>query len=254
MKNISKNTLSKLGKYSLVAGAALSALSGCGSDDEEDLENALIGYVDIHPDINLIPAASPYVFDSILLELGLFDIFCLNQLIDLNDDGIDDVSIRIANYNAWQGSYDYDENEYFSFILNKGESEVNGLNGAEILTRLEPLDVQDGFVTKGLEVDDEINSAQTIWRENGELGIDEKRKIEPEWDSETDTYIFESIETSVFGDFLGIEKFIGVQFEAAGQTHFGWIRVSVALNGKSLKIKDYAYHKVPNTSINAGMK
>jgi hypothetical protein len=252
VKYISKNTLSKLGKYSFVAGATLSVLSGCGSDDEN--ENALIGYVDIHPDINLVPTESPYLFDSILAEYGLFDFFSLNQLIDFNEDGIDDVSIRIANYYAWQESYDYDENEYFSFILDKGESEVNGLNGAEILTRIEPLDTVDGFVTKGLEVGDEINSAQTIWGENGELGIDEKRKIEPEWDSETDTYIFESIETSVFGDFLGIEKFIGVQFEAAGQTHFGWIRVSVALNGKSLKIKDYAYHKVPNTSINAGMK
>jgi hypothetical protein len=244
--------MSKLGKYSFVAGATLSVLSGCGSDEEDDLENAIIGYIDLHPDINLIPPINRVSYS--FFSNGEIDFLDLVQLVDLNEDGIDDVSIRIANYDASLGRFiDSIDYVYYSYHIDKGTSEATGLNGAKILIRTEPLDTLDGFVTKSMEVGEEINGIQSIWGETGELGVDEIRKSESYFDSETNTYVYNTFET-VFGDYLGNEKFIGVQFEADGQKHYGWVRINVALDGKSMKIKDYAYHKMPNTSIDAGMK
>lgn len=50
------------------------------------------------------------------------------------------------------------------------------------------------------------------------------------------------------------DKFLGLRFEIAGETHYGWAKLDVPnLNDTSTwTIKEYAYHTTPDTGINAG--
>ena len=46
-------------------------------------------------------------------------------------------------------------------------------------------------------------------------------------------------------------KFIGVKFDIGGNTHYGWIRISLSASDV-LVVVDYAYNDIPNTGISAG--
>jgi len=48
--------------------------------------------------------------------------------------------------------------------------------------------------------------------------------------------------------------YLGVQFQSGGQTHYGWVRISVinGFNQYTVDITDYAYETVANQSIVAG--
>lgn len=48
------------------------------------------------------------------------------------------------------------------------------------------------------------------------------------------------------------DQYIGVRFVISGDVHYGWIRVDVGSDGKSLTFKDYAYEQTPDTPIEAG--
>jgi hypothetical protein len=58
--------------------------------------------------------------------------------------------------------------------------------------------------------------------------------------------------TYPFGQFLDQEGFVGLKFNIAGNTHYGWVRVEVTPDGATLSVKDYAYDATPNTAIVAG--
>ena len=63
-----------------------------------------------------------------------------------------------------------------------------------------------------------------------------------------------SRDIGTIGYFTGVESaYIGLQFQIAGQTYYGWVRAGapvVGINGGW--IYDYAYETVPNTPILAG--
>lgn len=63
-----------------------------------------------------------------------------------------------------------------------------------------------------------------------------------------------SYNTSVnLGNFTaGSEAYVGVRFDISGSAHYGWIRVEVGSDEKSLIIKDYAYESTAGTAITAG--
>jgi len=46
--------------------------------------------------------------------------------------------------------------------------------------------------------------------------------------------------------------FLGLQFDIAGTTFYGWARLSIPTNGTSFNLKDYAYHSMPGEGILAG--
>jgi hypothetical protein len=56
------------------------------------------------------------------------------------------------------------------------------------------------------------------------------------------------------GAFISSEGYVGVKFMAAGNTHYGWAKVSVSADGKSATISEAAFETVPNTAIEAGDK
>jgi len=56
------------------------------------------------------------------------------------------------------------------------------------------------------------------------------------------------------GNFLGVERYLGVRFAISGSTgfHYGWVRLDVANDASSVTIKDFAYDSTANASILAG--
>ena len=48
------------------------------------------------------------------------------------------------------------------------------------------------------------------------------------------------------------DGFIGVSFELAGNTHYGWIRVDVSADASSITVKDFAFDATPDAAIVAG--
>ena len=47
-------------------------------------------------------------------------------------------------------------------------------------------------------------------------------------------------------------KFLGLRFDSAGSTYYGWARLSIPGNGARFTLKDYAYSGLPDAGINAG--
>ena len=49
------------------------------------------------------------------------------------------------------------------------------------------------------------------------------------------------------------DKYLGVRFPIAGQTHFGWVRMDVDIPNSTFVVKDYAHNADPNTISYAGV-
>jgi hypothetical protein len=54
------------------------------------------------------------------------------------------------------------------------------------------------------------------------------------------------------GNFLGVEKYLGVRFTIGSNQHYGWIRLDVSTRVDSVTIKDFAYDSTANAPILAG--
>jgi hypothetical protein len=48
------------------------------------------------------------------------------------------------------------------------------------------------------------------------------------------------------------DKYLGLKFVVAGNTHFGWARLDVLAIGDTWTLKDYAFNASPNTGLTAG--
>lgn len=68
-----------------------------------------------------------------------------------------------------------------------------------------------------------------------------------------DNYYLNSMNyNNSFGNWLGVtDKYLGVQFNISGSTHYGWIRLDVTSSGDFI-VKDFAYESTPGTGILAG--
>lgn len=64
---------------------------------------------------------------------------------------------------------------------------------------------------------------------------------------------FTYISYTTTGDWIGAtDKYLALKFDIAGQTHYGWVRMSMSADADSLIIKDYAYNTVPDSGLLAG--
>ena len=205
---------SKIAKYSILAGATLSMLAAC-KKDEPDNNDPNINETDITPDITLAATATGSFTD-----------------IDLNSDGIIDLSVGIANYTYT--AYGYNTN--FNYAA------VDGENGAEILTETISVNLggsaYDIELAKALSEGNTIGVSQVIWYGSGYLGFQG---------------VYSGNNLS-YGNFLSADKYVGVKFLVGTNTHYGWVRMSLNADASSLIIKEYAYHVTPNTAIAAGDK
>ena len=48
------------------------------------------------------------------------------------------------------------------------------------------------------------------------------------------------------------DKYLGLRFQLAGNTHYGWARLDVSASANSFTIKDYAFNSTPGAPINSG--
>lgn len=75
-------------------------------------------------------------------------------------------------------------------------------------------------------------------------------------DWRTDSYQYLGIYTgpsTIYGNWNGVaDKYMAIQFEISGQTHYGWVRMTVTPGSDTLIIKDYAYNSSPGLGLTAG--
>ena len=57
------------------------------------------------------------------------------------------------------------------------------------------------------------------------------------------------VSSNSYNDWNGKSGFIGFKFKINGNTHYGWFHISVANNGLSYSILDYAYNKNPGEGL-----
>ncbi len=58
---------------------------------------------------------------------------------------------------------------------------------------------------------------------------------------------------TTYGDWAGQTGYVGCKFEGGdGQTHYGWVHLSVATGVTSATVLAYGYESTPNTAISAG--
>jgi hypothetical protein len=57
----------------------------------------------------------------------------------------------------------------------------------------------------------------------------------------------------IYGDFLGVSnQYLGVRFTDGGNTHYGWIELSVSAEADTIIVHRYAYSATPEVSIDTG--
>lgn len=67
------------------------------------------------------------------------------------------------------------------------------------------------------------------------------------------TGVYSTSFTQYLGNFAGQnDKYIGVNFDISGNTHYGWVRLDVAASYDQITVKDYAYNTVPDLGLYAG--
>lgn len=211
---ISKKLRSKIGTYSLVAGAALTMLSSCKKDKDEDTNDPNIKETDITPDIVLNPGSNNF----------------LSSNIDFNNDGVVDVVVETGNY-----SY-----SYYGVTSSNAYTNLFSSTGAEILTSNESETIfgytYNFDVVTPISKGSSIGTSQVTWLSDAYLGL-------------KGTY---SGANYNIGQFFGVDKYVGVRFQFAGNTHYAWLQLALSADGTVTTIKAYAYNIVPNTPIEAG--
>lgn len=177
--------------------------------------NAQVQYVDVNPDQVVTNASGPF-------------------LLDLNADATPDMIFAVSVITGSFTSSSYN-------VLYTGNFPVVGgafIAGASTWQSYPEV----GMLNAGVTVDAAANWAGGSY---GFMGYNVVFTIPP--------LSFTSTVTE--GGWLGAgDKFIGMSFQAAGNTHYGWVRCNVAANGSTITIKDYAYQATPNCAINTGVQ
>lgn len=144
--------------------------------------------------------------------------------IDINDDGVHDFQLGLELNKA-------SEDKYYYYIGLDYESDTRN----EFLTQI----INSDEFIKPLQNDDLISGSSSIWYYYSEVLIVDKDPGKPET-----KYGF-----SGNGDML-----IGVRFLIGTELHYGWMKINVSSDFKTVIVKEVAYNIVPNVEIKAGEK
>ena len=104
----------------------------------------------------------------------------------------------------------------------------------DVLTYTQNLGTTTTVFTTVFNSGDKISPSSTIWNSFG--------------------FMAGTLETSSIGIAGAGDKLIGFRFSAVDGTHYGWMKVNIPDDYKSLKVVELAYHKTPDTEIEAGVK
>lgn len=140
--------------------------------------------------------------------------------IDINGDGIFDLKFIIGG-----GVY----------ITTYANAYMEGISGrSEILSNSESFLGTSYFMATPKNKGDKINESAVTWKNYGLFGIKQNDNL-----------------TGIAG---AGDKFYGFRFKNGVNLHYGWIKIAVASDFRSLTIKELAYHKSPDTEIEVGQK
>jgi hypothetical protein len=180
-------------------------------------------YTDVNPDVILDKNSGPFE-------------------MDFNNDVSIDMTFQVASFNG-SGSSTYNGIP-FTFVYNGSQvGVIPGTNGG---VQGQVTGSSSTFGVSALNAGDPISAANNFSSQSAVLGVQGTVSI-PAFNF---NYAINQ------GEFLGVsQKFMGMKFQAAGNTHYGWVRLSLdTLDAAGLKltIHDYAYNGTPNETINAG--
>lgn len=141
--------------------------------------------------------------------------------IDINGDGQFDFTLTIDGKVVGPDSYSY--------------AVINGINtGNHILSTDQSFGYYSIPFSTVKNSGDKLNSSSANW--------------------EIKSY-FSYKENSTSLGFAGDgDKFIGFRFKAGLNTHYGWMKMNVASDYKTLTVKEVAFNKTPDAEIEVGAK
>lgn len=150
--------------------------------------------------------------------------------LDINDDGVIDIGLdaylaQWSSYSYWQGWSTFTAGEYF--YASNFSAVVGTPSNPNLAANLQPGD---------------IIGASAIWNTNNEINFAGLN---------LNTYSY----VEIIEGWNKQNNYIGFKFQADGQTHYGWVRLSIdnlsnnVAELPKLIIQDYAYEATPNTPI-----
>lgn len=177
--------------------------------------NAQVQYTDVNPDVVIDKNTAPYQ-------------------LDFNADATVDLTFAVASV-AGAGS-----NSGISFTYEGTYAGVSAGAGAQVMGFVSGS--SSTFTPSALNSGDAIGAAG-LFGSGGILAAEGLLTIP----ALSITYPI------AIGEFLGVtDKFLGANFTVGPNTHYGWVRLTVAADATTVTIKDYAYNTQAATGINAG--
>jgi hypothetical protein len=180
--------------------------------------NAQVVSVDINPDVVLTGGSPAYD-------------------LDFNNDATPDISFQIQALNG-NITYMGIPITYTGFAAGCALPEGNGVVGS-----ISGTGTQSGFDASALSTGTPITSADTF---------SESSLIALGLDVLADAGLLGQFPVQQ-GSFLAQDyKYLGVKFSASGNTHYGWVQLSVKSNASEMTIHGYGFQATPDAAINAG--
>lgn len=143
--------------------------------------------------------------------------------IDINDDGMLDFEIELDLYKVSNDDYDY----YAEIDYEQ--------TGNEILTQV----INSDEYIKLLSKNDLISGGSSTWYRNATIFEIERSPGNPE----------ENFGFAGKGDIL-----VGIRFMIGTERHYGWMKINVAADYKTIIVKEVAYDIRPDVEVRAGEK
>lgn len=162
---------------------------------------------------------------DIELKSNSYILSSLNQNIDINDDGVQDFRIDLYLNRISNDEFNY------SAAINSVQT------GNELLSQV----VNTYHYLKALTVNQSIDSGSGIWYNFTNAFVFLKSPIYPNTDIE-------------FGFAGKGDVLIGFRFMIGTELHYGWMKINVTADYKSIVVKEVAYEIRPNVEVKAGEK
>ncbi len=157
--------------------------------------------------------------------------------IDLNNDGINDLTINLTKtiYSTTSGSY----NIYVNYkSIDASAASNNQVN--VVLNTSYSINEAVAFSNN-----QSINNSANSWSPYGYIGAYATGSIITPYST---SYLNLSI-----GQFPGQgDRFLGVRFRIGANTHYGWVRLDISSTSDTAIIKDFAFDTTANAPILAG--
>jgi hypothetical protein len=174
------------------------------------------------------PAQGEVVVTKKKIQLTAVRFGVATATVDLNNDGVADFNFSLSS-----GGYGH------SF---KASLLVTPLTGGEVVGTAGAVDPYASALMRGAKVGPSAHFSSagkgiTVERSHGTVSASTRFNFYGKWKD------------------VGNNRFLGVKFLINGQTHYGWIRLSVSINPTidAATITGYAYETVPNKRIMAGV-